>query len=820
MNNRTVEDTELQRRKHAAGLGITYLANRWPALKLFFLNATEVENLRARLFSSLRIRLLFIVLFALLPALGMILHTTSKQRELARQNALEESLRLVRAISTQQEEVIEAGRQLLISLSEVPSVREQASAACGDLFSALLKNSKRFVTLLAAKPNGDVFCISNPEARLANLSDRPYFRQVLKTRKFTTSEFIIGRFTNKPIITLSYPALDREDNLRAVVIIGMDLSWVNQTIAEARLPRGSNVTVTDRKGVILARYPDPENLIGKSTPEASIVKAVQAENEGTTEAPGLDGVVRLYAFTSLRGVPESGGVYVLASIPKTVAFAAVNRMFAMNLTGLAVVALLVFALAWTGSDILILRKINTLVNATRRIAAGELGARAGISHNEGEIGQLAQSFDEMADALEKRQTEGERAEKQILRQLKELAAVQEIGQAIASNLDLQAVLKILMQKIDEFLPYSAVLVWLLNRETGMVERAACWNLDEKDWKGRNLEGAPPLVKEAIEGQIPVVVSNLQTDPRTFDRDFYRSTGLISYLGVPLIVKGEVLGDLVFLTREEHRFGKDEIDFLSTVASEAAIAIQNSQLYERIKNQAAELQKANHLKLQFLSVMSHELRTPLSSIMGYTALLRDGIQGKVNETQKRDLDKVLGRSGELLDMINGILRATALESGEVTIERVEVNARDFLDGFRSLYNLPLEKDLDLIWDYPASLPIMKTDTGKLANILQDLIRNAVKFTDGGTITVLARHIPESEALEFKISDTGIGIPNESLPIIFDMFRQVDSSETRLYGGVGLGLYIVKRYTELLGGNIAVESEVGKGSTFTVRIPCKL
>jgi signal transduction histidine kinase len=111
----------------------------------------------------------------------------------------------------------------------------------------------------------------------------------------------------------------------------------------------------------------------------------------------------------------------------------------------------------------------------------------------------------------------------------------------------------------------------------------------------------------------------------------------------------------------------------------------------------------------------------------------------------------------------------------------------------------------------------TDGGKLRQILQNLIDNAIKFTDKGKVTVSARYFPEAGSVEFKVADTGIGIPKEKLPTIFEKFRQVDSSETRLYGGVGLGLFIVRQYTELIGGRVEVESEVGKGSTVTVTIP---
>jgi GAF domain-containing protein len=172
-----------------------------------------------------------------------------------------------------------------------------------------------------------------------------------------------------------------------------------------------------------------------------------------------------------------------------------------------------------------------------------------------------------------------------------VAALHQITAAVTSTLDLHAVLKVLMEKMDIFLPYSAIQVWLMNAESGVLERAACRNLDEAEWKRRQLKNTPALVKEAMDSRAPVVVRNVQTDARTLDPAFYRNQGIVSYLGLPLVVKDEVLGVLVTLTRQEHQFSPAEIEFLSTVAGQAAIGIHNSQLYEQTTKQTAELERA-------------------------------------------------------------------------------------------------------------------------------------------------------------------------------------------------------------------------------------
>ncbi|MBI2090579.1 MAG: GAF domain-containing protein [Deltaproteobacteria bacterium] len=432
-----------------------------------------------------------------------------------------------------------------------------------------------------------------------------------------------------------------------------------------------------------------------------------------------------------------------------------------------------------------------------------------------EIGVLVDGFNEMLG--------------QIQRHLKRVTALREIDRAITSTLDLQAVLHLLLEKID---------LVLFNKGSALLEPVACRNLDEEEWRVEQWRAGRGIPNVVFETRAPVTISNVQTDPRNKDLKFFCKYGLVSYLGVPLIVQDEVLGVLSFYTKEEHEFSNDEIEFLSALAAQAAVAIQNSQLYEEMKELAADLSMSNKVKDEFLSVMSHELRTPLNVVMGYVAMIKDGLYGTVSPEQEKALEQVMGRARDQLTMISGILQATQIEAQRVKAENQEFSLGDFLDDLRSSYEVLLGKDLAIQWSYSADLPMITTDREKLKIILQNLINNAIKFTERGSVTVSARirqqasgsrqqeedpPTPHASRLsptwvEFKVTDTGIGIPESAMPYIFEKFRQVDSSETRAYGGVGMGLYIVKQYTELLGGSVAVESSPGKGSTFTVTIPC--
>jgi signal transduction histidine kinase len=204
-------------------------------------------------------------------------------------------------------------------------------------------------------------------------------------------------------------------------------------------------------------------------------------------------------------------------------------------------------------------------------------------------------------------------------------------------------------------------------------------------------------------------------------------------------------------------------------------------------------------------------------MGHAAMAADGVLGEINQRQERSMRKIMSSSEELLTMINGIMEVTKLEVEAVRVEETRFSLEEFLDGLRVAYAASLDKEITLSWDYPPDLPVIKTDSGKLKQILQNLINNAIKFTEKGSVTILAQHLPETEAIEFKVVDSGIGIPSEALPLIFEKFYQLDSSDTRSHGGAGLGLYIVKQFINLLGGTVRVETEPGRGSTFVVTVP---
>jgi signal transduction histidine kinase len=382
----------------------------------------------------------------------------------------------------------------------------------------------------------------------------------------------------------------------------------------------------------------------------------------------------------------------------------------------------------------------------------------------------------------------------------------------------------IVQRLMEATGADAALIRMKDEKTGTHPFAG--HRGFPDFYLRKVETAPVggAVDWVVKNGVPIIAGDIREE-RRFKGKIQLELGLRSCAMLPLKVHNEVRGIIHLASRALGYFDLEQQDHLMAIARQMGIALENRDLFDDLKASKDELEKANRVKNEFLSVMSHELRTPLSVVIGYTGLVKDESLGPLSKQQKEALQKVLVRAGDQLEMINEIMQTTQLEAHAISASLESFDLRDFLDHLRSDYEIRGDnKTVRLIWHYPAAAMPVVTDRGKIKQILQNLINNALKFTEKGTVAVSADIVEEGglrnsapQWIEFTVTDTGIGIAKEMQQTIFEKFHQGDSSETRLYGGVGLGLYIVKNFTDLLGGAVRVESEPGKGSTFTVNIP---
>jgi signal transduction histidine kinase len=418
---------------------------------------------------------------------------------------------------------------------------------------------------------------------------------------------------------------------------------------------------------------------------------------------------------------------------------------------------------------------------------------------------------ELAEAQIRRRRE--QVEKDLRLRDERIRILHDINTAISSTLDLSSLLELLFEKMEALLAYSGITVALCDKTNRLAEPIVSRHLDPNEWKSQPHDQDPSHVVFLTKATL--VIQNLAVDARVQGPAFYRRHNMVSYAGVPLIAKDQSFGTIGFYTREEHNFLGDELQFLETLAGQVAVAIHNSRLYEEIKSQATELEKANEVKSEFLSIISHELRTPLNVMMGYVGLVQEGALGEIKREQSDALEKSLHHSRQLLDMITDIVQATRMQEQKNTISAV--NMAQIIGNLKhSFGEACAKKNLVFDLDIAPEFPIVKSDGEKLTKLLENLIDNAIKFTQIGSVAVCVRQLDENK-MELRVADTGIGISADKVPLIFQIFYQIDSSSTRRHGGLGLGLYVVQTNATLLGGSVDVESEPGKGSTFIVTLP---
>jgi signal transduction histidine kinase/HAMP domain-containing protein len=753
-----------------------------------------------------------LVLMAIIPAFGVIVYSASRHRDLIANQVQKNALGAVSTIAAEQERSIENAHQFLIMLAQVPQIRERNKSSCGNVLARLLE--PLYADLIVTDAKGDIVCRALPAADSIARLDASDRKRVTETHDFFIGKIYAVPPAGKTVMTLSYPILASTGSLHGIVAVALDVSWVTRITAEEHLYPGATFSLVDTQGTILFRYPQGTTWIGKPILADPAVQGMEPQDsEKTFRAVGLDGVSRLFAFSQLKSSIGGKSVYAAIDVPTDVAFAEARAILVQNLALLALVSTLALVAAWLGADLFVLRRIRDLVRATKQVEAGKLSARTQLRYGKSELGHMARAFDELAGALERREAEAEASANQIEKQRQRQKALYDLNLAITSTLDLSTILSILLAQISELFPTCAATVSWINRASGVLETVTHRNFGETNpmsWE----EGLPLVV---LKNRSLLNIANAQVDPRTTNPEFFRRYRLFSYLGLPLIAKGETLGVLSFYTREKREFNPEEIDFLTALVSEAAIAISNSRLYEQTRDQALELEKSNKIKDEFLGVMSHELRTPLNIIMNYAEALRMGMFGEISGDQKMSTEKIRSQAQHLLALINGILEITKIESGIVNVQKERFDLVRFMAENRSDYMMPSEKQVMFQWNFAADLPTIVSDRIKLKQILTNLINNAIKFTEQGSIAVSAQTLNEGATLEIKVADTGVGIPEEMLPYVFEKFRQIDSTMTRSHSGVGLGLYIVKTFVERLEGTISVESKVGEGSTFVVRLP---
>jgi signal transduction histidine kinase/CheY-like chemotaxis protein len=417
---------------------------------------------------------------------------------------------------------------------------------------------------------------------------------------------------------------------------------------------------------------------------------------------------------------------------------------------------------------------------------------------------------------------------QLTRSVQELRALGEVSHALSSTLDLETVLSTIVSRASQLAGTDSCTVYEYDEQAGEFLFRATHNLAQdvvavaQRAPIRRGEGVAGRMAETLE---PVQVPDIAA-PGAYSgplRDVLLQTGARALLGIPLLREGHLIGGLTVTRRTPGEFSGEIVELLRTFATQSAVAIQNARLFREIEDKSRQLELADRHKSEFLANMSHELRTPLNAIIGYSEMLQEDAADLGAEQFTDDLKRIHAAGKHLLELINAVLDLSKIEAGkmELYLETFEV-AGLVKDIGAVMQPLAAKNANRLELRCPEDVGTMRADVTKVRQALLNLLSNACKFTERGTITLAVSReaLDGQDSMVFTVRDTGIGMTPEQLARLFEAFSQADAATTRKYGGTGLGLALSRRLCRMMGGDVGVASEAGRGSTFTIRLPARV
>jgi signal transduction histidine kinase len=390
-------------------------------------------KLARNLLTRFRARLMLLLMLLVIPAVALVLYAYWEQRRIERVGVRDGAVALAQLAAAKEKNLFDNTRQLLATLTQFPFLTLATNRAfCEVHFANLRKLSPDYLNFGLIETNGSLFCSAEATNVTVNFSDRSYFQRVLKTRSFSSGDFLVGRLTGKPALNFGYPVLDDLGQLQRVLYASLNLARLSEVLADIRLPSGGAIIVFDRTGTVLARYPESGKSVGDTLSEVPVVKEILNQRDPILEMPGVDGIARLHAVTPISD-GESVSLFVSVGIPLAVSYAHTTSVLIRNLVILALAAAIVAAVARYYAGRFLLQPVNALAHATKQLADGDLNARVGKIEGSAELVQLGKTFDEMTERLQKRQAEIQQAQEEIQQLNRELE-----GRVTARTAELQA----------------------------------------------------------------------------------------------------------------------------------------------------------------------------------------------------------------------------------------------------------------------------------------------------------------------------------------------------------------------------------------------
>lgn len=479
------------------------------------------------------------------------------------------------------------------------------------------------------------------------------------------------------------------------------------------------------------------------------------------------------------------------------------------------------------------KPIIDMTRAAEKIAEGDLSVQAEVRSTD-EIGTLGTAFNSMTTQLrdlvetlesrvrERTQQLAVQNESLQLRS-RQLQTVAEVARSIVSTREVDTLLNQVTRLVsDRFGFYHAGIFLLDENYEYAVLRAANSEGGKRmlDRRHRLRVGQVGIVGYVTGTGEPRIATDVGEDAVFFNNPDLPETR--SEMALPLKLGGVIIGALDVQSKESNAFTEADVTLFTTLADQISVAIENANAYEISQQTVEEMKELDRVKSQFLANMSHELRTPLNSVIGFSRVILKGIDGPINDTQQQDITAIYNSGLHLLNMINEILDLSKIEAGKMELQINDLEIGNVVNNaVISASGLIKDKPIEFVTNIEPGLPIIKGDELRISQVLTNLLGNAVKFTEKGSITIdaaLHHGDDNKDEIFITVADTGIGIAPEDQGKIFQRFSQVDDSPTRRTGGTGLGLSIARSLVELHGGRIGLlRSEINLGSAFYFTIP---
>ncbi|MFL6796677.1 MAG: ATP-binding protein [Xanthobacteraceae bacterium] len=620
-----------------------------------------------------------------------------------------------------------------------------------------------------------------------------------------------------PFITI---AMAHSGRNAGSTVAEIDLKFLSKLIEADQIGKDMDAYVVGPSGRLLA-HSEPTRQRGIDMSELPQVKAqLKQTPEPVTFGRDPDGASVLSAGALVERM--NWHVFFEQALSKALVpvHALLYRTGLLILLGVAVAALAGMLLARQ-----MVVPIRALQVGARQLEASDFGHRIEVRAAD-EIEELAERFNRMADQLQgsymRLEQKVEERTRDLEQSVRELKALEEIGRALASSLNLNKLLGTIVARAVELSGADAGAIYSYDPARQMFDLAEAKGLDEsmqEAVRGVQIKVQETVMGLAVQKRETIFLPDLTQATHYPLRDLVVAAGFRSVLVLPLVGPDEPFGSLVLLRRDTRDDLAQSMGLLQTFGHQSVLAMTNARLFRELDKKGRELAIANDHKNQFFANMSHELRTPLNGMLGFAELLVDGLYGQLPEKAVEILELIQKDGKHLLGLINDILDISKIEAGQLKLALGDYSLQGIVETVvASTSSLARAKALEVRTVVPRDLPIGRGDERRLTQVLLNLVGNAIKFTEKGGIEIRA----EATGGVFKIAvqDTGPGIPPADLQRIFEDFQQVDNSITREKGGTGLGLSISRRLVEVHGGSIKVESEIGVGSTFQLLLPIRV